>query len=540
MPLIKRLLFPALLLILVLPLRAQMLIYPERSYQQATELNTPSSLTARHLSVKPYIANDPDEYDRIDSTMVPGALVSGKGRSWIIRKIFFEPFLKADTARFFIAADPLFDLQLGYDLSSKSTLYCNSRGLQISGHFSDKLAFYTSYLESQARFPSYITDYIRHYDVVPGMNRVKDFKGNSYDYGQASANISYSPWKFLNLQLGYGKNFFGSGYRSLLLSDNAFNYPFIKITTKIGRFEYVNLITSFQNLDSDSVLDAPNIWYQGYQKKGGTFNYLSVHITRWLDLAIFEGIIWKARQAKDRVFNINQYIPIIFVNTFRYGLFDRNNIVLGSDINVRPCKNLKIYGQFALDDFHLKRPAGKGYQKTKFAFQGGLNYYHAFGLRNLHLQAEYNQARPYTYSHFDPLQSYTHYNQALAHPLGANFREALVFADYRWKRIYAQARFLYAISGSDKGSDDWGGDIFASDVNASNGYNSTGNVMLQGYRSTHTLESLTIGYLFNPRYQLCAEASLLYRNENFAGTILRNPCISLGIRTKLLNQYFDF
>lgn len=528
------------LFFLVTLIQAQSIIGYERSVMQTIEQSDEPSLTSRHLSIKPYIAINTNECRMIDSLLTPGCRQSGEGRSWIIRKLYFEHFLNADTGNFHIAADPLLDLQMGADLQGSDLLYRNSRGLQISGHIGSKVAFYTSYLESQGRFASYITDFIRKYEVVPGMNRVKDYKGNSFDYGVASANISYSPWKFLNFQLGYGKNGFGNGYRSLMLSDNAFQYPFLKISTKIGRFEYINLITSFQNLDSDSILDAPQIWYQGYQKKGGSFNYLSVHITRWLDFALFEGIVWKSRDHKDKGFNINQWIPIIYVNTIRYSLRDKNNVVLGADLKVRPWKKLHLYGQFVLDDLNLDSKDTLSYRKTKLGYQAGLKWFNVAGVRNLNLQAEYNEVWPYTYGHTNALQSYTHYNQALAHPLGANFREALFFVDYRYRRLFASLQCLYAISGADEASAHWGSDPFVSDFRAPQSTIVDGDVVLQGVRLQRNLYSIRVGYLLNPSYQLCIEGECTYRSATFSGTAQKNLFFSLGIKTKLFNQYLDF
>ena len=49
--------------------------------------------------------------------------------------------------------------------------------------------------------------------------------------------IAYRPNKIFTFLGGYGKNFFGEGYRSLLLSDNASNYPFLKLETRLVPFE---------------------------------------------------------------------------------------------------------------------------------------------------------------------------------------------------------------------------------------------------------------------------------------------------------------
>ena len=75
----------------------------------------------------------------------------------------------------------------------------------------------------------------------------------------------------------------------------------------------------------------------------------------------------------------------------------------------------------------------------------------AFGVDHLDLRVEFNMARPYTYSHNDTLGSnYSHYNQALAHPLGANFREVLAIVQYQpSKRLQLEARAIRANYGED-------------------------------------------------------------------------------------------
>ena len=51
------------------------------------------------------------------------------------------------------------------------------------------------------------------------------------------------------------------------------------------------------------------------------------------------------------------------------------------------------------------------------------------------LTVEHNLARPYVYMHSTPGQTaianYTHYNQSIAHPLGANFNELPGIGRYR-------------------------------------------------------------------------------------------------------------
>jgi hypothetical protein len=46
------------------------------------------------------------------------------------------------------------------------------------------------------------------------------------------------PSKNFDLQLGYGKNFIGDGYRSLLTTDGP--YPYFKLNTTFWKIKYTN------------------------------------------------------------------------------------------------------------------------------------------------------------------------------------------------------------------------------------------------------------------------------------------------------------
>ena len=52
------------------------------------------------------------------------------------------------------------------------------------------------------------------------------------------------------------------------------------------------------------------------------------------------------------------------------------------------------------------------------------------------------------YSHHKPLQSYTHYGQPLAHPLGSSFYENISIVRYRYKRFYTELKTLWAKKGA--------------------------------------------------------------------------------------------
>src|SRR5690606_37311912 len=81
-------------------------------------------------------------------------------------------------------------------------------------------------------------------------------------------------------------------------------------------------------------------------------------------------------------------------------------------------------------------------------------------VKNLDLQGEINIARPYTYAR-DSVANYTHYNQPLAHPLGASFAEILGQIKYQpVKNLFLSVKGMYYQHGIDTGTASYGGNIF--------------------------------------------------------------------------------
>jgi len=218
-------------------------------------------------ALKPYNRAYVDPLVNIDSALTPGCKKAKEHERWIKRKLFREDLFVVNSDDFHLDVDPLFDFSYGRSLGENKSLYTNTRGVQLKGTFGKKIFFITSYYETQARFPDYVTAFATKYEVAPGQGRVKNFKKDAFDFGTPAALVSYSPNKHLNFQFGYDKNFIGDGYRSLLLSDNAYQSPFLKVFLNYGWFYYQTIFTSFQNMNTDSVLNAPYIWYHGYQTK---------------------------------------------------------------------------------------------------------------------------------------------------------------------------------------------------------------------------------------------------------------------------------
>jgi hypothetical protein len=462
------------------------------------------------------------------------------------RKLLQENlFIIRDSAtQFYCTIDPMVNFEGGKDQDDPAhrTLSVNTRGFLIRGGVGKNFVFESTFFENQSYLPHYLDSFARASQVIPGQGRWKTFKQNGFDYSMSGGNISYTPNKHINVQAGTGKHFIGDGYRSLFLSDNAFNYPYLRITTTFGRFEYTNLYASLMDL-TFSRAHIPAGTEHLYEKKSASFQFLSVRVTRRIQLGLFQGLICQAADSTNRQhLDAYYYNPVIGVSALHYGFGDPNHVMMGSTLKIKVCDYFTLYGQYLLDNVSQN---GSGSPDNRQGFQAGAKCYDVFKIKRLHLQLEYNQVRPYTYAADNSSQSWTHYGQPLADPMGANFKEAIAILNYNVKRFHVELKWIHAQLGADSTGKNLGGNVFASDLssytgNTGYGLNSQSNQMLQGIKTNLDIYDVHVSYLVNPAYNLNLFAGVMMRDYRNAYTDLKTNYIYFGLRTSLTNLYYDF
>ena len=176
--------------------------------------------TNSHTASKPYIYSEVAKYHNFEESY--NAIKINK-EGWWGQKMFNENLVAIQGEDYWFTLNPILDLRIGKSSpSTQNYTYVNTRGLQIQGGLGEEINFTTTIYESQGVFADYYNRYANSIQpsggnpaIIPGIGIAKDFKTTKYDFPSADANITYTPSKHLNLQLGYSRNFIGDGYRSL-------------------------------------------------------------------------------------------------------------------------------------------------------------------------------------------------------------------------------------------------------------------------------------------------------------------------------------
>jgi hypothetical protein len=432
---------------------------------------------------------------------------------------------------FDLAINPVLQFQFSKENNNGQSLFLNSRGLRLRGRIANKIGFDAYVTDNQERDPLYVQQYENEKKALPGAGFYKDFKQTGYDYFDARGTVTFNVTKYIDVAFGYDRNFIGNGQRSLFLSDFGNNNLFLKLNTKIWRFNYQNL---FMELHSAEIPGGDKL----LPKKYAVMHHLDVNVTKGLNIGLFEGIMFGRR---DR-FDFGYLNPVIFYRSIEQqnGSFD--NSVAGLDFKANVKKRVQLYGQLLLDEFLLSEiKKNDGWWANKWAIQAGAKYIDALGIKNLDVQVEMNRVRPFTYSHRDSVANYTHYNQPLAHPLGANFNELIGIIRYQpAPKWLIQAKAFVWKQGLDSSASSFGSNIFLPNIPPFR-TKERGFSLGDGRKSKGMYFSFLVSY--EVRENLFLDLSLVKRKLDITTAPVANTdatIISAGIRLNMHRREFEF
>lgn len=482
-----------------------------------------------HTSWKPLIYRD--------------SSVSIKSGSWFHRKFFNEHLVQVEQKDFNLNVDIIFDEYIGFskritrppprgnqDPVTGNNPMMNTRGYELSGNVSDKFYFETSFYENQGRFGGYVDSFIRLNRVIPGQSVFKNIgDGLGFDFSISQSRLMYKPSKHFLFDLGYGRNFIGDGYRSLLMSDWAYNYPYLKTSINLGKLQY-NFMWA-QHI-SDRNINFNNDEEQ-FRKWSQTF-FIDWKATKRLSISLFESVMWPDQDSMRRA-DRSAWIasPVIFLHGSKSPSGVQNNVIIGTNLKYNIFNRTHIYGQFAVSqsgDFTSS--------EKRYAVQAGIRSGDLFNIKNLSGLLEFNAVRPYMYATNLLNTNYASLKQSLAHPRGANFKEGLLLADYSYKHWYLRFQTFITKYGADSSSAvNYGNDIFkpVSTQTQTSDFK-TG----QGLPTNIFYADLKLAYILNPATNLRLETGFTYRNEKSSQFNYQDRIFYIGVRMSFRKISYDF
>jgi len=457
-----------------------------------------------------------------------------------ILKYFYRTpanFLEVNDKFFHLRVNPILNLNVANANEDPNLLFFNQRGVELRAGVDDRVYFYFNILETQGRFPQYVNERIERDRALPGNGLYKDFSSNlfgagqAYDFLNSQGYLGFNFTRHIGAQFGYGRHFIGNGYRSLLMSDFSNNYLYFKLNWNVWRFQYQNIFTELSALSANAS-PGDNI----VPKKYMAAHHLSFNVTENLNIGLFEAVVFSRNDG----FELKYLNPIILYRTVEQAFGSPDNVLIGIDGKWNLFNRFQLYGQLMLDEFKLDEliVEPNGWWANKFGIQAGVKYIDALGIDHFDLQAELNRVRPYTYTHRDSVTSYAHYNQPLAHPLGANFNEMLFIARYQpIHKLTLEARFIAADLGEDTRNENWGNNVLLPHTTRVQDF---GNEIGQGVGADIFIAGVDVSYQI--WHNIFLDVNYFYRRKNSDNPALSNSVSFFGggLRMNIARQRFDF
>ena len=242
----------------------------------------------------------------------------------------------------------------------------------------------------------------------------------------------------LDFEVGKNQNRWGPGHTgSLMLNDYATSYDQIKLAVSFwkAKFTYLHgFLHQYPPLPLTSY-ESNGVERQIVANKYVAAHRLEMAPTPWLNFALHETILYGERGVELAYLN-----PIMFYRSAEHFLGDRDNAMMGADLEARPVRGLRLYGELLVDDFSVAR-LGESWYGNKTAWLAGLHATDPFGLPSSDWHLELVHLDPYVYSHTFPINVYQNYATSLGHWAAPN-SELLHFEWLFWPQRQWRFRFI--------------------------------------------------------------------------------------------------
>jgi hypothetical protein len=434
-------------------------------------------------------------------------------------------FVDVTIPDFVLVVNPVTHQKFEYDNNLKQPLWLNNKGIEMRGKIGNSFSFYTQASDIQQMANTWDQAFYQADTVLPGQAFLKTFDhGKTFDYWAASGYAAWQAGKYFDIQFGHGRNFIGNGYRSLMMSDFSRDHLFLRVNTRVWKINYTNIWGQMYDYVVPGRRNLPKRHYYAT-------TYANMNITKRLNIGLFQTISFQRDSGYDNPGYDPQYLnPIIFYKPIENGLNSPDKTIIGMDFKYNFAKHFSVYGQLVISELIIGNvfstiDSVRGWAGNKDALQIGIKYIDVFGISNLDLQLEHNRARPYMYSSFSPKNAYVNYNQNMAHPIGANFKENIVIIRFQpTNKLFINAKAIMTTYGNDTNGSNWGKDIRKNYYTFEKEY---GNTIGQGVTTHLYIADIIASYMF--WHNMFIDFELTYRQTSSSVSIFNSKTINPSI-----------
>jgi len=311
--------------------------------------------------------------------------------------------------------------------------------VSILGSLSDRLSFYVNFTMNR-----FVGDSSLVYQI-------EDFKNEDHPYfdfvnwtlwyqSEAAFHIST---RFGDFQISKTPVIWGfSPDHSPILSGSTQTFPYVNYSLKFKNIGFHFLHGSLLPFESGLIHDL-GIYPQKYLAA----HRIELDINKDLTVSFNEMVIYG-----NRPFEIEYMIPVNFYWSAEHNQGDKDNLLMALDCSWRIKPGLRWYNTLFWDELAWEKVLTKWWA-NKFVFQTGFHWVSKLNPYLADLRVEATVSRPWTYTHYDIVNSYSSAGIGLGFPLGPNAQSLLLktgfWPSYRW---YFNISSMFKREGSELGS----------------------------------------------------------------------------------------
>ena len=313
----------------------------------------------------------------------------------------------------------------GWGRTSAEVIYRNTVGGTVRGPWGQHLGFRMSFAQTREQGSR---TYVWRDQVFQRRIEVPQLKGTLTDYHEAMAYMTVS-LPYLAVEFGKDEARWGPGREDNLgLSNHASSFPMLRMKSKLGAFRLVSIAGVLRACPDrpDSPLcsgmadEAASYIVNRQSRTIERSKYIAAHrfevaLTDWLDLGFHEVVIYGDRGLEPIYLN-----PFMFYWAAQSHLGDKDNVMMGLDIDIHRGDNRRYYLSYVIDDLKKAAIFSDDFA-NKFSLQAGLFWVDPPLLSDGDLLlVEYVRVEPWIYTHKFPINTFRHFDAPLGHALAPN------------------------------------------------------------------------------------------------------------------------